>query len=85
MGYTTLCWQNSPQKIYKSFTVNTLIDISLLAIKFTDLQEKQFISTCSISLSGLPQETKHCGLILRYLKAYNYLHYPAKTVIHNHV
>ena len=85
MDYTALCWQNITQKISKSFAVNTLIDVSLLAINFTDWQEKHFISKYSISLSGQPQKTKHYGLIPRCLKAYNYLHYPAGIGIHNHM
>ena len=40
-------------------------DIKMMAVLFKDLQEKQFISTCSTSLEGNPRKTKHHGLIKR--------------------
>ena len=60
-------------------------DVQLLAVKFKDLQMKQFISTCSASTDGPPRATKHCGLISRPQVAYDYLKHAAGIDIHNHV
>ena len=59
--------------------------VKLLAVKFTDLQEKQFIATCSTSAAGEPRSTKHCGFIPRPQIAVDYLKYAAGIDIHNHV
>ena len=49
--------------------------VSLLAVKFKDLKEKQFISTCSSSVAGEPRVTRHSGLISRPQVAVDYLKY----------
>lgn len=59
--------------------------VELLAVKFMDLKEKQFVSTCSSSAAGEPRVTKHCGLIQRPQVAVDYLKYAAGIDIHNHV
>ena len=63
----------------------TIDDVDLLAVKFMDLQEKQFISTCSTSSVGPPRQTKHHGEVPRPQIAYDYLSYAAGIDIHNHV
>ena len=60
-------------------------NINLMAVKFVDLQPKQFISTCSVSTSGPPRKTKHHGSILRPQVAFEYLSYCAGIDIHNHI
>ena len=60
-------------------------NINLMAVKFVDLQPKQFISTCSVSTSGPPRKTKHHGSILRPQVAFEYLSYCASSDIHNHI
>ena len=59
--------------------------VDLLAVRFVDLQVKQFISTCSTSTVGPPRETKHNGFINRPQVAYDYLNNAAGIDIHNHV
>ena len=60
-------------------------DVNLLAVKFKDLQSKQFISTCSASSVGNPRETRHHGLVQRPKVASDYLKFAAGIDIHNHV
>ena len=68
------------------FSATAKIDeVNLLAVKFMDLKEKQFVSTCSSSATGPPRVTKHCGLIQRPQVAFDYLRYAAGIDIHNHV
>ena len=43
----------------------TIEDVNLIATKFVDLQVKQFISTCSCTVSGQPHKTKHHGDVSR--------------------
>ena len=57
----------------------------MMAVLFKDLQEKQFISTCSTSLEGKPRDTKHHGKIKRPKVAEQYLQMAAGIDIHNHV
>ena len=59
--------------------------VDLLAVRFVDLQVKQFISTCSTSTVGPPRETKHNGFINHPQMAYDYLNNAAGIDIHNHV
>ena len=56
----------------------------MLAVKFWDLQHKQFISRCSTSVEGDPRRTKHHGNITRTVVAVDYLSYAAGIDIHNH-
>ena len=59
--------------------------VPLLAVRFKDLQEKQFVSSCSTSLPGEPQITKNSGQISRPQVAERYLRHAASIDIHNHV
>lgn len=59
--------------------------VKMMAVLFKDLQEKQFISTCSTSLEGKPRETKHHGKIKRPKVAEQYLQMAAGIDIHNHI
>lgn len=59
--------------------------VKLLAVRFKDLKEKYFISTCSTSLPGPPRHTKYHGDVSRPMVAYEYLKYAATIDIHNHV
>ena len=59
--------------------------VKMLAVKFLDLQDKQFIGTCSSDLPGPPRKTKHCGEITRPIIAFDYLESAAGIDIHNHV
>lgn len=64
---------------------NEIDGVELQAVKFLDLQEKQFISTSSCSIPGPPRNTKHCGKVARPLVAFQYLESAAGIDIHNHV
>ena len=67
-------------------SVSGVVDgVKLLAVHFVDLQVKEFVSTCSISLPGPSRKTKHHGLIPRPQVAYEYLQNAAGIDIHNHV
>ena len=59
--------------------------VDLLAVRFKDLKEKQFISTCSSSTEGPPRITKHHGEVTRPQVAADYLAHAAGIDIHNHV
>ena len=56
-----------------------------MAVLFKDLQEKQFISTCSTSLEGKPCETKHHGKIKHPKVAEQYLQMATGIDIHTHL
>ena len=56
----------------------------LLAVRFLDLQEKQFVTNASTSLPGPPRETKHHGNVSRPMCAYTYLQNSAGIDVHNH-
>ena len=60
-------------------------DVKLHTVKFLNLKEKQFVSTCSITLPGPPRKTKYCGEIICPTVAYEYLQPAASIDIHNHV
>ena len=59
--------------------------VDLMAVKFVDLQPKQFISTCSVATCGPPRITKHHGVIPRPKVAFEYLQFAAGIDIHNHL
>lgn len=56
-----------------------------MAVRFQDLKEKQFVSTCSVSNAGPPRVTKHHGDVTRPQVAFDYLEWAAGIDIHNHV
>ena len=58
--------------------------VPVMAVLFKDLQEKQFISSCNLSIEGEPRVTKHCGEIARPAVAETYLKNCAGIDIHNH-
>ena len=51
---------------------------------FRDLELKDFVSTCSSSIAGKPNKTKHHGLVPHPPVAEEYLKYSASTDVHNH-
>ena len=59
--------------------------VQLQACKFVDLKPKQFISTCSTTIPGIPRQTKYHGAVKRPQVAEFYLKYSASIDIHNHV
>ena len=59
--------------------------VDLMAVKFVDLQPKQFISTCSVATCGPPRITKHHGVIPRLQVAFEYLRFAAGIDLHNHL
>ena len=63
----------------------TMDDVNLLAVRFLDLKEKQFIATASTSQVGPPRATKHHGMVSRPQVAYDYLKSCSSVDIHNHV
>ena len=64
----------------------TIEDVNLIATKCVDLQVKQFISTCSCTLSGQPYKTKHhVRDVSRPKDAEEFLMYCAGIDIHNHM
>ena len=63
----------------------TVDGVSLLATRFIDLKEKQFISSTSTDLSGNPRITKHNVRVCRPQLAENYCRYAAGIDIYNHV
>lgn len=62
-----------------------LDDMKLVAVRFKDLKDKQFISTCSTSTNGEPRQTHSHGVIQRPKVAVEYLKYSSGIDIHNHV
>ena len=58
--------------------------INLQAVRFVDLQTKDFILTCSIAIPGLPRKTKHYGLVLHLQFTEHYLLHAAAIDVHNH-
>ena len=63
----------------------TLDGQNMLVVSFQDLKLKQFIPTCSTTLTGNPQKTKHHGDMPRQQAAEFYLTHTASIDIHNHV
>ena len=57
----------------------------LQAVRFKDLQVKDFITTCGSILPGNPRQTKYHGAIARPQVAEMYLHNAASIDVHNHV
>ena len=57
--------------------------VNVMAVRFLDLQEKQFISSCSTSLPGPPCKTKHHGNITRPQVAFQYLETSPSIDQHN--
>ena len=64
--------------------VATIEDVPLLAVRFMDLQDKQFITTYAASIPGPPRKTKHHGEITRPVVAFEYLSYCNGIDVHNH-
>ena len=58
--------------------------VKLQACRFHDLKVKDFISTCSSAIPGLPRKTKHHGNVTQPKVAEEYLKYAAAIDIHNH-
>ena len=63
----------------------TVDGIPLLAVRFKDLQVKQFISTCSTRLPGEPRKTKHSGDVQRPQVAERYVKHSAAVDFQNHL
>ena len=59
-------------------------DVKLQARRFKDLKTKDFISTCSSTVTGNPCRTKHSGAIPHPKVAEEYLKYAASIDIHIH-
>ena len=48
---------------WQSCTTKMIDGTNLQAVRFVDLQTKDFILTCSTAIPGLPRKTKHQGLV----------------------
>ena len=58
--------------------------VKLQDCRFRDLKVKDFVSTCSSAIPGLPRKTKHHGNMTQPKVAEEYLKYAAAIDIHNH-
>ena len=68
---------------WKAYTTNK-DGVKLQACRFRDLKVRDFFSTCSSVIPGLPIKTKHHGKVVWPNVAYEYLKYAAAIDIHNH-
>ena len=68
---------------WKAYTADKY-GVKLQACRFRDLKVKDFISTCSSAIPGLPRKTKHHGNVVRPKVAEEYLKYAVAVDIHNH-
>ena len=67
---------------WKAYTTNKH-EVKLQACRFCDLKIKDFISTCSSVIPGLPRKTKHHGKVAQPKDAED-LRYAVAIDIHNH-
>ena len=75
--------ETSQRGEWKAYTADK-DGVKLQACRFRDLKVKDFISTCSSAIPGLPRKTKHHGNVTRPKVAEEYLKYAAAIDIHNH-
>ena len=68
---------------WKAYITNK-VGVKLQACRFCDLKVKDFISTCSAVLPGLPRKTKHHGKVAQPKVAEKFLKFAAAVDIHNH-
>ena len=68
---------------WKAYTANK-DEVKLQACRFCDLKIKDFISTCSSVIPGLPRKTKHHGKVAQPKDTEEYLKYAVAIDIHNH-
>ena len=61
-----------------------MVYTNLQAVRFVDLQTKDFILTCSTAIPGLPRKTKCHGLVQHPQVAEQYLKHAAAIDVHNH-
>ena len=69
---------------WQSCTTEMIDGTNLQAVRFVDLQTKNFISTCSTAIPGLPRKTKQHGLVQHPQVAEQYLKHAAAIDVHNY-
>ena len=69
---------------WQSCTTEMIDGTNLQAVRFVDLQTKDFTLTSSTAIPGLPRKTKHHGLVQRPQVAEQYLKHAVVIDVHNH-
>ena len=69
---------------WQSCTTEMIDGTKLQAVRFVDLQTKDFTLTSSTAIPGLPRKTKHHGLVQRPQVAEQYLKHAGAIDVHNH-